>query len=539
MASFFNIELALKMFGGKGQLYLIFNLVLISLVCLVGLPVIINGIKSLFSGGFCSDTGVMFALVLALVQNLLFVFSNNLVQENIKLLGCVAAFMLTCHMGARVIYIRQLIGEFEFCSQEMSFCNISEISNSADSTRIFKDVLSGEPDVKYSERVKSFSEFFETSSVSLPGDKTMKRLLPPTLLASLVIGMLVFIVSGDFLTGFTSLTAMVCVSVPAAVTIVDMLPFSVINDTLKPINAVIHSCAAAEEYAKTNAVVFDAEDIFENGGSLTGGVQFNQTSKVDSGILCAAALAKAVNSPLADEFMKMIVNGHGVLPPVRNVHVEDGLGIVGLVNGKLILLGNDELMKKYNVKQLPKKDVSKFNHDGCRPLYIAEQDTILTTFGEVYRANGRAKSCMLRMMNNNIMMYICSDDPGISEAFVEEVFLLAPNSVEIIRGESAKIYQEKYKNIIKENIRPGIIHTNRINSFLNSVDACLLLKEIFDVSRVIEQVGVGIGFALFAVLCLMVPIFAGASQIFVYQLLFTLLVYFLSKGYKSKKKGRR
>lgn len=535
LASFVNVETALAIFGGSAPFYMIANLILLIAACGFGYPVIVNGVRSFFSGIFCADAGVTLALLLSLIQNVLFIFTDELAEENVRLLGSAAAFSLFLLMAARMIHVQQLQERFDFCTDGKPLYSASRILNEHDVEAIGAGSAAGKPNLRYSLKINSVADFFETSSRPLPCDKTMRRILPPALLGCVFVGLITWAISGNFLTGFTALTAMVCVSVPAAVTLADVFPLAMMNNFLKNAKTFIHSCEFAENCAETDGVIFDAVEIFKNGGNISPNFKSFKNNRIDEALLNAAALTIAVDGPLADSFKAMLISDRSMLPTVREARFEDGLGIIGKVNGQPTLLGCRELMEKYGVPLSSPKEEGKFKRDGSRALYLAENGRLLAMFAVTYQSNRTVGACMRRLAKNGVMMYIRSDDPGITETFVEEVFHLPHNSVKILRGAAGALFRDEYEMKNSEREEPGVIYGGKLRGLLTGINSCFRLKRTFETARAVEHIGLGIGLALFSLLCFIAPVYAGASQIFIYQFIFAVINLAVPMNYKGKK----
>lgn len=520
IASMVDIETALSAFGGSIMFYMVSNFVLLLCSCIFGYPVIINGFRSLIRGSFCADTGVTLALVLCVIQNLLFLFTDSLANENIRLMSCVAIFSLFLLMAARILHLRQIQDHFEFCTANEPLYNAMHISNKRDSAEIGKGLMAGDPNLRYSAKIKFPSRFFETALAPIPCDKTMRHMLPPALLASVVTGVITWIISKSFLTGFTALTGMVCLSVPAAVTLADILPFAIINNSLSKVRAGIPSCGAASVCAETDGVIFDADEIFKNGGNVSPNFKPFKMNRIDEALLNAAALTSAVDGPLAESFRSMIISNHDVMPIVKDAHYVEALGIEGRVNGQSVLFGSRELMEQRGIAMPTLKEERPYKRDGRRLLYLTQSGQLSAMFVVTYQANRTAGACMRRLARDGVTIFVRSDDPGITESFVEEVFHLPQNSVKILRGESGALYRSRYEKRKYGAADISVIHRGRLKSFLSGIASCFTLQKAFETSRFIEQVGLGIGVALFAILSFTSPNLAGASQILLYQIIF-------------------
>jgi Cu+-exporting ATPase len=86
----------------------------------------------------------------------------------------------------------------------------------------------------------------------------------------------------------------------------------------------------------------------------------------------AAALERASEHPLAEAVVQYTAERGLDLPQARDFESFPGLGVVGVVGGETVLIGNPALMKKHGVSIEPLKTTAeRMSEEGKTPLWIA------------------------------------------------------------------------------------------------------------------------------------------------------------------------
>jgi P-type Cu+ transporter len=86
----------------------------------------------------------------------------------------------------------------------------------------------------------------------------------------------------------------------------------------------------------------------------------------------APALERASEHPLAEAVVQYAVERGLNLPRAHDFESFPGLGVVGVVDGEIILIGNSALMKKYGVTTVPlKATAEQMSEKGKTPLWVA------------------------------------------------------------------------------------------------------------------------------------------------------------------------
>lgn len=130
----------------------------------------------------------------------------------------------------------------------------------------------------------------------------------------------------------------------------------------------------------------------------------------------AAGLETGSGHPLADAFMRL---ASGRTAPMEDVYEEPGCGVVGTWQGHSVLLGNERLLRDYDVA-LPSALIDQIRliaRTGATPIVMAVGDTVaaLFTVADPVRPDAAAEVAELKVRGYRVVM-VTGDHPDTAEA---------------------------------------------------------------------------------------------------------------------------
>lgn len=523
--SFFRGEgEALIFFSADQKLYSLIHLVLFAGVLLMTLPVIRSGLRALFRLKCNADSGAALAAVFALIQNILYLFFSPGANVEAHLFGAAAGLLLSANMIGKALHAKSIAKNFLFCTQDTPLYTVQKIPDEDDAYEIGRGLLLGDPDVRYSTRTAFPARFRALSEHLEPADRLSVKLVPTVLLLSVAAGIAVAVLNQSVLNGFSALTALFCIAVPAALSLGAALPLFRANQALNAGGAMVSGYAAAQDCGETNAVVFDSSDIFKHGGCNIHGFKSFHGMRMDEAILDAAALVISAGGPLGEIFDSVILGNRRILPPVEDLSYEDRMGLSGWIHGRRILVGNRELLQHHNVELPPRQSEAKYRHDGRQVMYLAVDGLISALFVVSYQADPNVAAHLKNLERKGITILVRTSDPNITDSFVEETFGLPQNCVKVISAQAGALYR-KYRSTALQRANAGIVHDGRIQNFLRSVAACATLQSGSKLLTILQTAAAALGAALVGVLCFTSDVtMLGAVQLLLYQLFWMVIV---------------
>lgn len=523
--TFFQGEGAsLTLFSADQKLYLVIHLCLLAGVCLMTLPVIRSGLRALCRLKCTADSGAAIAAVFALIQNILFLFFSPGANVVAHLFGAAAGLLLAACMTGKAMLASSIARNFQFCTQESPLYTVQKVPNEEDAYEIGRGLLLGDPDVRFSSRTAFPARFRALSEHLEPADRLCVKLVPAVLALSVAVGIAVSILQKNVVYGFSAMTALFCISMPAALSLGAALPLSRANRSLNAGGAMVSGYAAAEDCGETNAVVFDSSDIFQHGGCNIHGFKSFHGMRMDEAILDAAALVISAGGPLGEVFDSVILGNRKILPPVEDLSYEDRMGLSGWIHGRRILVGNRELLQHHNVELPARQSEARYRHDGRQVMYLSVDGLVSALFVVSYQADPNVAEHLKNLEHKGITILVRTSDPNITDSFVEETFGLPQNCVKVISAQAGALYR-KYRTTVLQRANAGIVHDGRIQNFLRSVAACATLQNGAKLLTVLHIAAAALGAALVGVLCFTSDVtMLGVVQLLLYQLFWAIIV---------------
>ena len=144
-------------------------------------------------------------------------------------------------------------------------------------------------------------------------------------------------------------------------------------------DGLISGYSAVNEFSDVDCVAINAEELFPAGSVELTGLRAIGDVSIEDVILKSAALAIGAGGPLADVFDKIIDGRRKMLPEIKDIVYEDGLGLSGNVDGKIVRIGNRKLIDSYGIYGLSDTSVEeKANKNGAFVVYTLTQIKTLT-----------------------------------------------------------------------------------------------------------------------------------------------------------------
>mgnify|MGYP002225119942 CR=1 FL=1 len=305
---------------------------------------------------------------------------------------------------------------FQFCTQESPLYTVQKVPNEEDAYEIGRGLLLGDPDVRFSSRTAFPARFRALSEHLEPADRLCVKLVPAVLALSVAVGIAVSILQKNVVYGFSAMTALFCISMPAALSLGAALPLSRANRSLNAGGAMVSGYAAAEDCGETNCRCVDSSEYFFNMAAAISigfkSVSWHAHGRSD---LDAAALVISAGGPLGEVFDSVILGNRKILPPVEDLSYEDRMGLSGWIHGRRILVGNRELLQHHNVELPARQSEARYRHDGRQVMYLAVDGLVSALFVVSYQADPNVAEHLKNLEHKGITILVRTSDPNITD----------------------------------------------------------------------------------------------------------------------------
>ncbi|NCC86841.1 MAG: hypothetical protein EOM05_03090 [Clostridia bacterium] len=519
--------------GGNVVGHLLINLLLLLLSCIFGLSTFVKGISGLISFKLNEATGTVIVFLMCVIQCFVLIFTAKNAAFASVIYAPVACFAFTVSVLSRFIVLKRALGNFEFCTGGTALHSTEKITNDVDAFEIGRGLLLGEPDLRYSSRIKFLSNFCQNSFSTDPADALCSKLVPAVIGASLIIAIITGFVSKSVLDAFLSFVAICSIGIPAFSMFASNLPLLITNKKLNSQGGAILGHKAILDCVGTNAIVVDSSELFKKGRCGIDGIKTFHSMRIDEAILDAAALVIESGGPLVDIFDGVILGRREILPPVESLAYEDRLGLSAWIHGRRILLGSRDLLINHNV-EVPDIEVeTKYIKRGKKVMYLSVAGKVGAMFVISYYANDAIGSTLRKIEETGLTILVRTCDYNITEELLCEYFKLPLSAVKIISPNSGDIFN-KYRKTTLENSSSGLFHNGTEESFLTSVVQAIRLNKLISINCVVQIIYSSIAVAVFALLSFLAGLSSiSAVQIIIFQFFWTFLASIISVFKKS------
>ncbi|MGN0519752.1 MAG: hypothetical protein ACI4LB_03345 [Candidatus Fimenecus sp.] len=509
------------LFNSNASVYSAVNLVFLVLTALLSLKELKTALTGLFAGRITAETGLLSALVFALIQvGVSYAFPEKLTA--VPLYTAVALFVYTLYFAGKKRKLKNDICNFETVAQNANrFYAVGKIEDMETAFEIGRGLLLGDPDVRYAKRISFPSHFVEISKRNDRASGIYALALPVVLIAAGVIGAITCFTSGDVFTGISAMCAVAIAGLPMSASLVSASALRSVNRRLLREGALTASFDAAQEATAANAVVLDAAELFDAANCRLRGMKMYHKMRVDEALLYTAAMTIQSGGTLASVFDGVILHKREMLPQVESLAYEERLGCSGWIYNQRVLVGNRDLLVKHNVDAPAREEEQRFRKDGCEVIYLAVEGKIAALFVVEYAANERLSGYLQDLETYGISILVRTADPNITEGLIEQYFDLPHNLVKIISPVAGTMFRE----LTEEEPKPadcGILHNGRAPAFLRAFLSAFILEEKIKLAQILLYIGVGLSITLLAVLSFFTSLTqAGVFEILVFELLWT------------------
>lgn len=479
----------LTLMGGLNELtFVLVNMLFLLLSSAFAIEATTKGLVGLFTFKPNASTGSFVTFLLSLIQLIILTitYKNGIPEETI-IFAPIACFAMMCNSYSRYITLKRVQGNFDFCTGGTGLYSTQKIAKEEDAFEIGRGLLLGEPDVRYSAKIKFPTNFMQNSFAHNPVDSLCKIIVPIVLGVSAIVAVVQGFLTKDALVSYNSFVAVSAIGIPLFSLFVSNLPLFMINKKLNKNGCALLGHNPAFECNGTNAIIVDSSDLFMQGYCNIDGIKTFHNMRIDEAILDAAALVIKAGGPLVSVFDGVILNRREILPPVESIAYEERLGLSAWIQSRRILLGSRDLLKHHNV-EVPDSDVEKkYLKRGKKIIYLSVAGKIAAMFVISYYANDNVKNVLQGIEDSGVTTLIKTCDCNITEDMICNYFDLDENSIKIISPMSGEIF-DSYRNETLDTSDTGIYHNGTDDSFIQSVIQSLRLNKIVSINSIVQIV---------------------------------------------------
>ena len=239
----------------------------------------------------------------------------------------------------------------------------------------------------------------------------------------------------DIIRSVSLLAGILCLGAPLSAMLVRAVPALLMQRAAGRVGAVIPGWPGIEQMGDVDMLQVDASELFPPACAFLYGIKTIQKERIDRAILYATSILIEGCSTLSGLFRNMIENNDALLYPVKDLEKRPGEGFVAWCDSCRVLLGTRAMMEAEGIA-LPALDYeNRYTQNGDRQLlYLAVSGKLSAMFLFGYRGTKKVAHTLGVLRRENIRLLVCTDDPTLTAARIEEIYRLRPGFIKVLNG---------------------------------------------------------------------------------------------------------
>lgn len=431
--------------------------------------------------------------------------------------------------------VRRIHSNFRFVASREQKYAVRIFDDYNTSLKLAGSSVVSQPAIAYQQKTGFLKRFLQISYEPDPAETASQALAPVGLVSSLLLCVVALIITKDAALAITALAASCCVCVAVTNMLAVNLPVSRLSHRLRRSGAMVSGYEGIKRMSAANAVLVDSADLFPRGTVVLNGVKPFAEEGLEDAVLAAGTLMQALGGPLCGVFEQVFSEHEGELPEVEKAHYEAGGGVVGVVDGREILIGSRTLLKAHNIEAPEQSLESKYTTGNRQILYVAADGVLCAMFILTYNADRKKKAEIQELEMNGVSLLVRSTDANLTPQFLARLFGIDASAINVI-GASTDGACDRLVTGTTGRADAYAATKGRVESMMSIVSACIDEKKNISFIVAMQNAAVVIGFVLVAFLTFI----AGVSQISTFTLciyeLFWIAVAVILPKFKNKVK---
>lgn len=409
-------------------------------------------------------------------------------------------FSLLAHCASEYLRVEGVRHDISVLMRSKELCTLQTVENKNDADSLGYGISKGEPRILYTADC-GFPQDFERFSLSHKADERLMLFVgAATLVASVAFAVFGAVTEKSVWAFFACLPGSFCLCIPILFNLVSVL-LKYYNDKLTASGCtVVSSADSAQDVAKANGIVIDAQEIFEGKVSKFRTVPGVNIALTDAVVFAASAL-KGTRSVIKNEFDSFLAE-EGIRPPeAEDVQYEEKLGYACWVVGRRVLVGNRSMLLAHSIAA-PSEEEEKAFAKGKSVMYVVVEGIIIGLFVVDYRVRSEAKKSVRNLNKTGIVLILNCGDPCLTQELAAEKLMADIAAIKLATTKNSTLISSlKANSALKK--QSGLACAKNDRSILLLINAAHNLFEADRLSKIVMLAGLGFSFAVSVVFALL------------------------------------
>ncbi len=246
--------------------------------------------------------------------------------------------------------------------------------------------------------------------IAKTADKISGYFVPAVMLIALVTFIVYLLLGSNFSEALTTFVTILVVACPCSLGLATPLAIVVAEGVCIKNGILVKKSEILENASKVNTIVFDKTGTLTY-GKLKISKIFNYSDLEEKEIMQLAGSLEAKSAhPISRAFIDYLENNNIEKINVKEFEEISGLGIVGIIKNKKIILGNNKILKKYSINNKHQKDEEILSKQGNSIIYVIYENEIIALIGvdDIVREN--SKEVIEKLNQKNIETIMLTGD---------------------------------------------------------------------------------------------------------------------------------
>lgn len=508
--------------------YLFVNAILGLLAAFSSYTVISCGLSKILSLKADCDSLCAISTVTSIVTSMIMFANENLIKGSfVHIYIPVAIASLLFNTIGKLLIVSRTQRSFKFVSGSSEKYAIFPVTDEETAQNFTRGTLRDFPNLSAMRKTEFLSEFLKTSYANDSTDSFCRIFTPVVIAVAIVIAVIAGFVSNpkydvsSIYIGISVFVGVISICTGFSMMLIVNVPMMRAEIKGAENQGVVLGFDCIEEFAETNSVLVDANQLFPQGSVKLAAIKVFSDTRIDEAIVEAASLTTQAGSILKNMFYDIIAGKTELLNPVESYIFEDSMGLCGWINNKRVLLGNRELMVNHSIEGMPPITKEKeYTENGRTAVYLSISGELSAMFLVEITPTLEIIQALQDLQKNDVYIMIRSVDSIVSINRLSELFEISPEYLKLI---PFRVHEQFNKvTSYQVNQRASLACSGKFSAFASLILSCKHMKGTINVGIGIQAVSMLLGI----IICLVMVILnsfqeLSVSMFLAYNFIFT------------------
>lgn len=509
--------------------YLFVNAILGLLAAFSSYTVISCGLSKILSLKADCDSLCAISTVTSIVTSMIMFANPNLIKGSyVHIYIPVAIASLLFNTIGKLLIVSRTQRSFKFVSGSSEKYAIFPVTDEETAQNFTRGTLRDFPNLSAMRKTEFLSEFLKTSYANDSTDSFCRIFTPVVLAVAIAIAVIAGIVSSPnhgsssaIYIGISVFVGVISICTGFSSMLIVNVPMMRAEIKGAENQGVVLGFDCIEEFADTNSVLVDANQLFPQGSVKLAAIKVFSDTRIDEAIVEAASLTTQAGSILKNMFYDIIAGKTELLDPVESYIFEDSMGLCGWINNKRVLLGNRELMVNHSIEGMPPLTKEKeYTENGRTAVYLSISGELSAMFLVEITPTLEIIQALQDLQKNDVYIMVRSVDSIVSINRLSELFEISPEYLKLIPFRVHEQFNEVTSYQV--NQRASLACSGKFSAFASLILSCKHMKGTINFGIGIQAVSMLLGI----IICLVMVILSSFQELSVsmfltYNFIFT------------------